>query len=107
MGKELDLKVEEIAGNLRQEPYSLLRNDCIIKSVRFARECRQSGIPAKVVLCIGLVKAKILTWWLVLPVIHAWGEVNDRRIEVSRPLGASGMLGIVPRNIRPIVVAKF
>ena len=98
---------EEIAEALRQEPYSLLRNDCIIKSVRFKRMCKSEGIAARVVVCFGLSRARLFGHWMVISVIHGWGEVESRRIETSRPLGSSGLWGIVPANIRPIITIRF
>ena len=39
--------------------------------------------------------------------IHAWVEVDGRRIETSRPIGSRGFMGIIPANIRPIITIKF
>ncbi|MEJ2739016.1 MAG: hypothetical protein P8105_04180 [Dehalococcoidia bacterium] len=100
-------KSEEIAEALRNEPYNLLRNDCITKSVRFKRICRSNGISAKVVVCIGLARASWFGRWLVIPVIHGWGEVAGKRIETSRPLGSSGLWRIVPADIRPLITVRF
>ena len=36
----------EIAEKLRQDPYHLFRNDCLIKSIKFRNECRKKGIKA-------------------------------------------------------------
>jgi len=96
-------KAEKIAERLRQEPYILFRNDCITKSIRLKRECESLGIPARVVVCIGLARAKWFGQWLTIPVIHGWGEVEGARIETSRPLGSAGIWGIVPMNIRPMI----
>lgn len=100
-------RVEEIAKRLRQEPYNLLRNDCITKSVRFKHECEKLGIHARGVACIGLARARFFGHWLTIPVIHGWGEVDVKRIETSRPLGSPGIWGIVPMNIRPIIAVWF
>lgn len=100
-------KAESIAEKLRQEPYNMFRNDCITKSVRLKRECRAVGIPGRVVVCIGLVKARWFGCWLTIPVVHGWGEVEGKRIETSRPLGSSGLWGIVPVNIRPVIAVRF
>jgi hypothetical protein len=99
--------VESIAEKLRQEPYHLFRNDCIIKSVRFKRDCRAIGIPARVVVCVGLAKVRWFGGWLTIPVIHGWGEVEGKRLETSRPLGSSGLWGIVPVNIKPVIAIRF
>lgn len=96
-------RAERIAKRLRQEPYVLFRNDCIIKSIRLRKECSLIGIPVRVVACIGLARAKWFGHWLTIPVIHGWGEVEGKRIETSRPLGSSGIWGIVPVNIKPII----
>ncbi|MCK4242921.1 MAG: hypothetical protein KAX23_05185 [Dehalococcoidia bacterium] len=103
------IQVDEIAERLRREPYLPLSNDCLIKSVRLVRKCRKSDIDAKVVLCLGLASAKmpLLARRVTIPVIHAWGEVEGERIEVSRPLGSQGMLGVVPVDIRPIVTIRL
>ena len=100
-------KVEKIAEKLRQEPYHLFRNDCLTKSVRLKRECKALGILACVVACIGLARARLFGFWLTIPVIHGWAEVDGKRIETSRPLGSSGIWGIVPVDIRPIIAVRF
>ena len=100
-------KAEEIAEILRHEPYNLLKNDCITKSVRFKRMCVSDGITARATVCIGLARAKWFGHWLVIPVIHGWGEVEGKRIETSRPLGSSGLWGIIPVNIRPFFIIRF
>lgn len=99
--------VDEIAEKLRQEPYNLLTNDCITKSFRLKKMGKELGIPVRVVLCIGLARARWFGKWLTIPVIHAWGEVYGQRIETSRPLGSSGTWGIVPVNIKPVISVKI
>jgi hypothetical protein len=100
-------KAEIIAEKLRQEPYNLFSNDCIIKSVRLKKECQAMGIPARVVVCIGQARARWFGRWLTIPVIHGWGEVESKRIETSRPLGSAGIWGIVPMNIKPVIAIRF
>ncbi len=100
-------KAQEIAERLRQEPYHLFRNDCIVKSARFKRQCRALGIPARAVACIGLSPARFFGRWLTIPAVHGWGEVEGKRIETSRPLGASGIWGIIPMNIKPVIAIWF
>ena len=100
-------KVERIAEGLRQESYYLFRNDCFTKSIRLKRRCKALGILARVVICIGLARACLFGRWLIILVIHGWSEVEGKRIEVSRPLGSSGMWDIVPVNIRPIIAVWF
>jgi hypothetical protein len=102
--------VDEAAEKLRREPYHLFRNDCIIKSIRLVRECRKHNIAAKFVWCaLGLEKARLPVVEEVpfLVFIHAWVEVDDRRIETSRPIGSPGFMGLIPSKIRPIITIKF
>lgn len=96
-----------MAEEIRQEPYKLLANDCITKSARVKRKCRKLGIKIKVVVCIGKSPAKWFGKWMIIPVIHGWVEYQGKRIETSRPLGASGIWGIIPINIKPVVAIKF
>ncbi len=100
-------RADELAEALRQEPYHLLTNDCITKSVRFKRACAAAGLPARVALCLGLAEARWFGHWLTVPVIHAWGEVAGARLETSRPLGAAGVWGILPATVRPLVTLRF
>ncbi len=100
-------KAEKIAERLRQEPYNLLTNDCLTKSIRLKRECKALGIPVRVVACIGLARARLFGFWLTIPVIHGWGEVEGKRIETSRTLGSSGIWGIIPANIKPVIALRF
>jgi hypothetical protein len=100
---------EEIAESLRREPYHLLRNDCLTKSLRLRAECRRHGIRVRIVWCVlGLARAKLPVLGEVsIPPIHFWAEVKGQRIETSRPIGHSGILGIVPSDIRPIITLRF
>jgi hypothetical protein len=99
-------KVDEIAEKLRQEPYHLLgfrKSKCIAKSFRFKKECRRIGVEARVVICIGLTRAKPLGFWLKIFTIHALGEVDGRRIETAMPLGKMSIWGVVDINIKPVM----
>ena len=100
-------KAEVIAEKLRQEPYNLFNNDCITKSVRLKKACKAMGIPVRVVVCIGLVKARWFGRWFTIPIIHGWGEVEGKRIETSRPLGSAAIWGIVPVNVKPVIAVRF
>ena len=53
-------KAEELSEQLRREPCRLLTNDCIIKSIRFKKACRRLGISARMVLCLGKSRARIM-----------------------------------------------
>ncbi len=98
---------EAIARKLRDEPYRLWTNNCLTKSARFKRECGRVGVPARAVACIGLARARFFGRWFTIFALHGWGEVDGRRIETSRPLGHSGVWGIVPACIRPVIAVWF
>jgi hypothetical protein len=100
-------EVEIIAENLRHEHYVLFRNDCITKSQRLKRQCKIAGIEAKVVICIGLAKARWFNRWLIVPVIHGWAEIDGKRVETSRRLGSSGIWDIVPMYIKPVICIRI
>ncbi len=106
-GMDTVRRAEALAEALRREPYHLLTNDCITKSVRFKRACTAVGLPARVALCLGLARARWFGYRLTVPVLHAWGEVAGARLETSRPLGEAGVWGIVPATIRPLVTLRF
>jgi hypothetical protein len=100
---------EEVAERYRQEKYHLLFNNCLIKSVRFARECGRLGIDVRVVFCLGAVPARLpgLGKASNIPVLHAWGEVDGERIELSHPLGHVGILGMMPGEVKPLLRVRF
>jgi len=101
-------RVEKLAEKLRHEPYKLLTNDCFMKSMKLKRQCQELGIPARIIACIGIVRAQVFRlWWMTIPVIHGWVEVDGQRIEVSRPHGVPGTWGIIPGNIRPLIKLRF
>lgn len=98
--------VDAIAERLRQEPYILLsfrKSNCIAKSFRFKKECKRIGVEARVVICIGLTKAKPLGFWMKMLTIHAWGEVEGRKVETTMPLGKVGIWGVVDIDIKPVI----
>ncbi len=98
---------EALAEKLRQEPYRLFTNDCVRKSFRLKKQAREMGIRVNVVFCLGASQA---SWWgrqLTIPVIHCWAEVDNARIETSRPDGSAGIWGIVPAKIRPRLALFF
>lgn len=100
-------KAEKIAESLRQEPYILFRNDCIVKSRRLKKACYTIGIQARLVVCLGYSGVKLFGHNLTILVVHGWGEVDGQRIETSRPLGHAGFFGIIPIDIKPLVALKF
>ena len=94
--------VEEVADSIRREPFHSLWNNCLIKSLRFKRECARRGIEARVVVSFGCTRV-IRYIRLRIPIIHAWGEVDGCRIELARPLDEPGVWGTLDSEIKPLV----
>jgi len=80
-------EVIALAEGLRRQPYRLLRRNCLHKSRDFVRQCRQRGVSARMVVCLGIVYPRLGRWRLPFLGIHSWGEVDGRRLEVSHPQG--------------------
>lgn len=106
--------LEEKIERYRYEPYHLFSNNCIHKSLRLRQELKGRGINANVVLLLfGLGKARIpivsrLLGRIPFPaLLHAYVEINGKRIEVSRPLGEEGFLGFINEEIKPILKVKL
>ena len=95
--------VEAIANRIRHEHHTLFsfNRNCLGKSLKFRRECRCIGVKAKVV--FGLSTAKIERINLTVLTLHAWGEVDKERIEVTLPRWTLGGVGILYENIKPII----
>lgn len=94
-------KVDEIAEELRHEPYHILsmRCNCIGKSFRFKKKCLNAGIKARVMICLGIVRLGPL---IKIPVIYGCGEVDNKRIEVARPLDKKNLWGTFDIDLEPI-----
>lgn len=104
------MTIEEKAEKLRQEPYRLFTNDCLTKSLRLIKMCREQGVKAKLVWCVlGLISIRLPVIGRIplVEFIHFWVDVEGKRIETSRPLGSEGLLGIVPSQIKPVITIIF
>lgn len=77
--------VEELAGKIRKRPYSLISDNCLTKSVEFARRCTAMGLEAKVVTCLALFKLRVPVVGFRVTVVgpHFYTEVLGKRYEVS------------------------
>ena len=96
-------EVANLAEEFRRQPYRLFRRNCLHKSWAFARECRRRGIAAKMVVCLGIVYPRLGRWRFPFLGIHGWGEVEGQRVEVSHPIGETGILGVRVEEIKPLV----
>jgi hypothetical protein len=65
-----------------REPYSLLKNNCIHKSVRIQRKARERGKAADLITCVSLVKMK---WLYGLPTLnpHMYAVIDGEKVDVS------------------------
>ena len=76
---------EELAGTIRKRPYSVLRDNCLTKSVEFARRCAAMGLEARVVSCLALFRLRVPVFGFKVPVLgpHFYTEVLGKQYEVS------------------------
>jgi len=78
--------VEELASRIRKKPYSVISNNCLIKSVGFAKRCTEMGVEAKVVACLAFSHKRVPLAHFRVPNVgpHFYAEVLGKRYEVSR-----------------------
>jgi len=95
-------QVYAMAERLRQEPFNIITNNCLIKSLRFKRECKRIGIDAYVVIAVGIVGLERFNLSLKLLFVHGWAEINGQRIEVARPLNQKSPWGTFDIDFRPL-----
>ena len=78
--------VEKLADRIRKRPYSVISDNCLIKSVKFARRCTKMGVEAKVVPCLVLSHKYVPLAHFRVPVVHPhfYAEVLGKRYDVSR-----------------------
>lgn len=94
--------MEDIVDSIRAEPFHTLWNNCLIKSVRFKRACARRGIEARVVVSFGYTRVN-RHLRLIIPIVHAWGEVDGCRVELARPLDEPSLWGTLDSEIKPLV----
>lgn len=92
---------EELADKLRSEPYHILWNNCLVKSFRFKRRCLKEGIKTRVVIVLGITRVRRRIS-LVIPILHAWAEIDGCRIELARPLESPSLWGTRDSEIQPL-----
>lgn len=107
LDSEVSEKAEQIAEQLRQEPYGVFSNNCFHKSLRFREQCLDLGIEVRAVFCIGIVRERWFGRQGLYPKLHAWGDIGGRRIEVTRPIGVLGLYGSDARDIKPVIAIWY
>ena len=65
-----------------REPYSLINNNCIHKSVKIAQKARELGKSARLVACWSIVPMKIFGGFPTIQP-HLYVEVEGKRVDVS------------------------
>ena len=100
--------VEELASRIRKRPYSLISDNCLIKSVEFARCCAKMGVEARVVPCLAVFYLHLPTGNSKVPLVslHFYAEVLDKRYEVSHELNDEKGFGVV-YNGEPKVLVRL
>ena len=78
MMPELSSFIDEVY----REPYSLLRNNCIKKSLKIKAKAEELGKRADLICCISIVPIKK---WHNFPTInpHVYTEIEGKKIDVS------------------------
>ena len=65
-----------------REPYSLVRNDCLHKSLRIKAKAEGLGMKADLIGCIAMVRVK--KWHNLLIISpHFYTEMDGKRVEVA------------------------
>lgn len=65
-----------------QEPYFLLTNNCIHKSIKIARKARELEKDARIIVCWSIVPMKIYRGFPSIQP-HMYAEVQGQRVDVS------------------------
>jgi len=78
MNEELSAFIDEVY----EEPYSLIFNNCIDKSLRIMAKAESLGMKADFIGCIAILKAK--RWHNILIVSpHFYSEIDGKKVDVA------------------------
>lgn len=100
---ERDKIIYEIVEQIRHVPFNTFTNNCLIKSLRFRKECRKVGVKAAVVMTLGIVELNRFGIHAKLPFTHTWAYIDECRIEVARPLDQKSPWGSYDIDLKPII----
>ena len=78
----VDKELLSFIDSVYHEQYSLIKNNCIHKSLRIQRKARETGTPADLVLCISVVRMKLL-YNLTILSPHMYTVIEDKIVDVS------------------------
>ena len=77
-----DAELLSFIDSVYREPYSLLKNNCIHKSLRIRQKARERGKQVDIILCISVVTMKWLHG-LPVPNPHMFTVVDGEKVDVS------------------------
>ena len=108
MEAKREQSVEELASRIRKRPYSFISDNCMVKSVEFARRCTKMGVEARVVPCLALFYLRVPVIGFSVPIVgpHFYAEGLGKRYEVSRDPNDEKRFGIV-YNGEPKVLVRL
>jgi len=94
---EQEHSIERLASRIRKRPYSIISDNCLIKSIEFARRCTRMGVEAKVVSCLAFSHKCVPLAHFRVPIVgpHFYAEVLGKRYEVSHELNDEKRFGSV------------
>ncbi len=99
----IQCELHNIAEKIRHEPFHSLTNNCIIKSFKFRKACKNAGIDAAAVIAFGIVELNRFGLHGKFPFFHSWGYANHTRIEVARPLDERGPWGTYDIDLTSVI----
>lgn len=77
MNEELSTFIDEVY----KEPYSLIFNNCIDKSLRIMAKAESLGMKTDFIGCIAVLKAKRYRMRIVSP--HFYSEIDGKKVDVA------------------------
>ncbi len=77
-----DIEIRRFIEDIYREPYSLISNNCIHKSIKIARKVWELGKDTCLIACLSIVTMKILRGFPTIQP-HMYVEVEGKRVDVS------------------------
>ena len=74
-------ELSEFINTVYREPYSLIANNCIHKSLRIRKRARELGRRADIVVCISVVPIK--KWHIITFNPHMYLRIDGNKVDVS------------------------
>ena len=77
-----DRELLSFIDSVYREPYSLVHNNCIHKSIRISRKAKELGKRADLIWCISVVPMKILHGFPTFNP-HMYAMIDGEKVDVS------------------------